>query len=166
MFKLIRKQIYKSILNQRLRNLDPQKLFQIMEEYDLLHPNPVDANIKSDELIGFHIGDSYDIFYKNVHIHYMETHVHNILRVSIKHNDDNWRIGNTFSEDNDVMEVYLTYDIEVLGGLRCINTIVKNGNWNEYVAKTLNEIEQIIVGYTMEAKFNREYDLVPSVNAN
>ena len=166
MIKVIRKHIYQYFLNQKLRNLDARKLFHIMEEYNKLYERPVDSNIKTDELIGFNIGDNYDIFYKNVHLHYMETPEHMITRVSIKQDDDTWKIRNTFSEDNDVMEVYLTYDIEVLGGLRCTNTILKNGTWNEYVFKTLDEIEQIVFSYTREAKFNRAYDYVPSTSTN
>lgn len=166
MFKFIRKQIYKDILNQKLRNFSARKLFHIMEEYGKLYERPVDANIRTDDLIGFNIGDNYDIFYKNVHIHYKDTDNIKILRVSIKQPEDNWRIGDNFSEDNDVMEVYLTYDIEVLGGLRCMNTIIKNGNWNEYVSKTLDEIEHIVISYTRESKFNREYEFMPSTVAN
>ena len=158
MLKLIRKKIYQHFLNKKLENLDARKLFKIMDEYDKLYGRPVDVNIKSDELVGFNIGDNYDIFYKNVHIHYSETQDHIITRVSIKRDDDSWVIGDTFSEGNESMEVYLTYNIAVLGGLRCTNTILKNGAWNEYVFKTLEEIESIVLNYTRESKFNKEYD--------
>ena len=61
------------------------------------------------------------------------------------------------SEGIKTLEVYLTYDIEVLGGLRCNNTIFKDGYWNEYAFKTLSDVEEIINGYTIESRFNDFY---------
>ncbi len=162
LFKKIRRNHFRILLNRKLMKLDAQKLFKVMLEYDKLHGRPVDPVIHGyeDKLIGFQMGDSYDIFYKNLHLHYMETSESVVTRISIKQDQDAWEIGSRFSEATDTMEVYLTYDIEVLGGLRCDNTIDRYGNWNEYVYKRLVEIEEQIYEYTRESEFNKAYDFV------
>ena len=161
MFKRIRKTYYKFLLDKKLRRLDAQKLFKVMVEYDKLYGRPVTPELNlpyPDEIVGFQMGDNYDIFYKNVHLHYMENAEHVITRISIKQDDVKWKIGSKFSEDNESMEVFLTYDIEVLGGLRCTNTINRFGNWNEYVYKCLLDIEDQIYEFTRESSFNKAYD--------
>ena len=160
MFKAIRRNHFRILLNKKLRNLDAQKLFKVMLEYDKLYGRPVDPVIHGyeDKLIGFQMGDCYDIFYKNLHLHYMETRESIVTRISIKQDQDVWKIGSRFSEETDTMEVFLTYDIEVLGGLRCDNTIDRFGNWNEYVYKMLLDIENQVYCYTRESEFNKAYD--------
>ena len=169
MFKAIRRNHFRILLNKKLRNLDAQKLFKVMLEYDKLYGRPVDPVIHgyNDTLVGFQMGDCYDIFYQNIHLHYMETKESVITRITLKKDEDSWVIGSRFSEgnnENDIMEVFLTYDIEVLGGLRCTNTIDRTGNWNEYVYKKLCEIDNIIYGYTKESEFNKAYDFVKKEN--
>lgn len=166
MFKIIRKKIYEFNLDKKTRNINVENLFSIMKEYHKLYDRPIDSLINSDELIGFNIGNNYDIFYKNVHIYYTDTPERTVTRISIKKDNDVWKIGDTFSEDNDTMEVYLKYDIEVLGGVRFSNNILKDGNWDEYVFKTLEEIEKIISSYTRESKFNKEYDHALNTSAD
>ena len=148
-------------LDSKLRNMDITKLIGVMVKYNKFNrpgsrnDGPFQAN---DDVIGLANGDgSYDIFYKNIHIYYQSENDQTICRLSLKREDESWLLGNVFSEGIKTMEVYLTYDIEVLGNLRCTNTIFKDGNWNEYVYKAIRNVEEIINSYTIEAQFNKAY---------
>ena len=161
MFNLIRKFIYKLRLDNKLRNMDVTKLLGVMSKYNKFVRSgevSVPFNLVDGDVLGLANSDnSYDIFYGNIHIYYQSDNNQTICRLSLKRDDEGWTLGNVFSEGIKTMEVYLTYDIEVLGNRRCVNTIFKDGNWNEYVYKALRDVEEIINGYTIEAQFNKAY---------
>jgi hypothetical protein len=162
MLKRLRKFIYKVRLEDVFRNMDIKKLIDIMVKYNkFMEPGRFGMGERfypEPDVSGFEQGNGvYDIFYKNIHIYYQSTPDQNICRISLKKEEDVWVLGDNFSEGIKTMEVYLTYDIEVLGNLRCCNTIFKDGNWNEYVYNVLFDMRNIIHGYTIESEFNNEY---------
>ena len=165
MFNLIRKFYYKLRLSSKLRNLELNKLIGVLSKYNKFNTQDRDkVFFANDDVVAFYVRDEddnqfADIFYKNLHIHCEDGAKQTITRISLKDNEQTtqWKLGTHFSEGIKTLEVYLTYDIEVLGGLRCNNTIFKDGYWNEYAFKTLSDVEEIINGYTIESRFNDFY---------
>lgn len=159
MLKFLRKFVYKLKLEKKLRTMNVVDMIKTLVKYNKMY-SPAEYTSSNDgffALSGCNGPGIYDIFYRNLHLYYKYTEKENIFRISIKNDEDRWELGERFSENTKTMEVYLTYDIEVLGGRRCSNTIFKDGTWNEYVYKTLVQLEKMVNGYTIEAEFNEIY---------
>lgn len=143
------------------------ELLNILEEYGKLinwgdkMNHPVMSKLPIDDASPAYIstksGEQCDMLYKNLHVKTINSPNQRLVSVSIKHNSNVWSISEDGEVQNDEMEVYLWYDMKVLGDRWCMNVIFNPGNWNEYVYKTLKELVSIIRGYTRASQFNVEY---------
>lgn len=158
---MLKKWFYKFRLENKLKDFNFFRLIDILETYEKFKkPEDLESSkFYATEPVCLRTGENvYDIFYDNIHIHLEDTKKQTIISLSLKHIDFLWRLDELSPEENkNLLEVYLWYDIEVLGNRRCSNTNFTDGMWNEYVYKTLCELEEKVNGYTTCSWFNREY---------
>ena len=160
---MLKKCYYKFRLEKKLRDTNFQTFVDILTDYDKFKtPGDLVSSAfmsNTGEPVCLCTGEnSYDIFYGNLHLHLEETKKQNIISLSLKFNDNFWRLDELSPEENrNLLEIYLWYDIEVLGNRRCSNVNFRDGAWNEYVYKTFCELEEVINGYTTSSRLNKVY---------
>lgn len=159
---MLKKLYYKLRLQNKLRNTNFQNLVDILNDYDKFkNESDLVTNVfdgPSEPICLRGAGNVYDIFYRNLHLHLEDTRKQNIISLSLKSQGAYWRLDELSPEENkNLMEIYLWYDIEVLGKHRCSNVNFNDGTWNEYVYKTFCELEETIHGFTTASRFNKAY---------
>lgn len=143
---------------------------KILEEYGKIQAIPViDEDVKEYAIpegiwaVKDNSGTVYDIYYKNLHFHVVENGKTDVYQLYIKQDSDNWVLGKkgkTLDVSNPLtpcVEVYYWFDIETMHERRCSDEAYRKGNWNEYVAKTVNEFENMVDSFTVESQISNAY---------
>jgi hypothetical protein len=108
-------------------------------------------------------GTVYDIYYKNLYFHIVNSDRSDVYQVFIKQDSDYWVLGkkgkmlDVSNPLTPCVEIYYWFDIETMHERRCSDEAYKKGNWNEYVAKTVNEFEDMVEGFTVESQISNAY---------
>ena len=161
---------YGVVANHCMLNFDIKKYIKILNDYDRVQsaPTPLDDNeylLPQDGIIAIKdkSGNVYDIYYKNLHFHVVDTQSEDIVQMFIKSDEEQWKIvkkGNTYdvsNPDTKFIEIFYSFDIETMHEFRCSNADYKKGSWNEYVVKTLKEFEEIVDSLTVETFVTNAY---------
>ena len=144
---------------------------KILEEYNKIQSIPVfDEDSKEYSLpndgmwaVKDNTGTVYDIYYKNLHFHVVENGKTDVYQIFVKQDTDCWvmgKKGKTIDASNPLtpcVEVYYWFDIETMHERRCSDEAYRKGNWNEYVANTVDEFEDMVDGFTVESQISNAY---------
>ena len=163
------------LANNAVKNLYIWELINILKKYDRIQEVPTDSSIEAlvpnkpdgeNEFTAYGNENTgtYDIYYKNLHFHIVETPTNSIFQIFLKSEDSLWIIKRNEDGVFDVskpntktVEVYYWFDIETMHENRCSDEEYTKGTWNEYVYKVVNEFEYKVVNLTVEFQISDAY---------
>ena len=169
----LKRLFYKWLMNAKSQGIDfgCDRMIEKIEEYHLIDSsengkqeytfNKVRLIFKSQT--GEKI--SYNIFYYNLHIRIELSPREKVYSMHLKKHEDVWCF-NKDSEGNydfshpktPTFRIFIAYDVPVLNITRAKGESYSHGTWDEYVYRTLFDLEKEIYFCTDEAQFNKCYD--------
>lgn len=147
------------------RMIDRINTYQLIDSSDILKGK---NKTNKDRLIfKSQSGDktSYNIFYNNLQVRIEISPREKVYSVHIKKQEDTWQFEKDAVGDYDfshpvtsTFRVFIAYDVPVLNITRTKGDSYSHGNWDEYVFRTIEDLEKEIYFCTDEAQFNKCYD--------
>lgn len=134
-----------------------EKLFEDVKKYGIAATNESgNIIIHAGEISAIDKGTDKHIFYDNIHISYHKDEKNTILRIKLKSPNEEW-VGTDENVTNEEYQVYVKFDVDVLGETRCTCEKYASGNWDSYIYHTLNAIEHKLSEMTEYEKFQKVY---------
>lgn len=164
---------YKWRINCKLCYFNFIPFIDILEEYnrfdvvgaeDTIIPFKLSFEQGSNNVECFKNSDNteFDIYYRNLHLHYTNTEKNKMFTISLKKPEDDWVMSEEEQVDmshpiNEVMEIFYSYDTLIADRKRCCGVEYIEGTWDKYFYVTLTNLEKTITGLTIAAQFSKEY---------
>lgn len=146
--------IFKLFTEQKLMSFDFDNLFSTVKKYGKIGSVDSEKNFLATEC-----DDIRNIYFGNLHFFYLKNDKDRILRAFIKNPEDEWAFSdnNSGKANNEEFQVYIKFDVDVLGEERCFCEKYKSGNWDLYIIKAISALKRFVEEMTEYSKFQKVY---------